>query len=187
VPGTTLRLAWTLIIGLSAAAFGGQGRPATTPGPVVVLDTAKGVIEIELFAADAPKSTAHLLDLVRQGFYRGQRFHRVERSLIQVGDPASRNVAMEAYWGSGSSGHPIGVSEIPKKWTHVRGAVGLAYPGGADARFGDSQFYIMKSASPSLDGKYAVIGRVVKGMDVVDKIQRIDVLKNISVKGAGPK
>jgi peptidylprolyl isomerase len=172
------------VIGLGASALGGQAKPAA--GPVVVLETVKGTIEIELFPAEAPKSTAHLLGLVRQGFYRGQRFHRVTPGLVQVGDPASRNVAMEAYWGTGSSGHPIGAAEISKKWAHLRGSVGLAYSG-TDARFADSQFYIMKAPSPSLDGKYAVVGRVVQGMDVVDKIQRTDVLKNVYIKGEGPK
>jgi cyclophilin family peptidyl-prolyl cis-trans isomerase len=162
---------------------------AAAPNPVVVLETAKGVIEIELFAADAPKSTAHILDLVRQGFYRGQRFHRVQASLAQVGDPGSRNVQLEGSWGSGSSGNPIGVGEISKKWTHVRGAVGLAHVGddAASAKYADSQFYIMKTASPSLDGKYAVIGRVTKGMDVVDKLVKGDVLKNVTIRAAAPK
>ena len=63
----------------------------------------------------------------------------------------------------------------------------MAYAGG-DARYADSQFYIMKTVSPSLDGKYAVVGRVVAGMDVVDKLQKRDVLKNVTLKtGAAPK
>jgi cyclophilin family peptidyl-prolyl cis-trans isomerase len=183
------RLAILLVLAaLSPGAHAQQPKPAGA-ATVVVLETAKGTIEVELFVADAPKSTAHLLDLVRQGFYRGQRFHRVTPSLAQVGDPASRNVQLEGSWGSGSSGHPIGVAEISKRWTHVRGAVGLAHVGddARSAQFADSQFYFMKAASPSLDGKYAVVGRVVKGMDVVDKIERTDVLKNVYVKGEGPK
>ena len=110
----------------------------------------------------------------------------MEASLVQVGDPQSRNVATEAYWGTVSSGTPIGVAEISNKHKHVRGAVGMAYAGG-DARYADSQFYIMKSASPSLDGRYTIVGRVVSGMDVVDKLQKRDVLKNVTVKGAVPK
>lgn len=160
-------------------------KPAAT-NPVVVFETAKGTIEIELFAADAPKSTAHLLDLVRHNFYRGLRFHRVEKTLVQVGDPQSKNVAMEAYWGTGTSGTPIGVAEISRAHLHTRGAIGLAY-GGGDAKFADSQFYIMKTASPSLDGKYAVVGRVVTGMEVVDKIEKRDAVKNAYVKGEGRK
>jgi len=160
--------------------------PAAPANPVVVFDTVKGPIEIEFFAADAPKSTAHLLDLVRHNFYRGLRFHRVESTLVQIGDPQSKNVAMEAYWGQQASGSPIGVAEISKKHLNVRGAVGLAY-GGRDPKFADSQFYILKKPSPSLDGQYAVVGRVVSGMDVVDKIAKRDAVRAVSVKGEGRK
>jgi cyclophilin family peptidyl-prolyl cis-trans isomerase len=184
------RLAIGTALGLCLALPGpwadGQRPPApATANPVVVLDTAKGVIEIELFRADAPKSVAHLVALIEKNFYRGFRFHRVTDSLVQIGDPQSRNMALEAYWGQQSSGSPIGVAEIPKTRKHVRGAVGLAYSGGP--QYADSQFYIMKAASPSLDGKYAVVGQVLKGMEVVDKIQRADVLKLASLKGAAPK
>ncbi len=183
---TTLTMIAALLTFTAAGVPAHQAKPATAKTPVIVVETAKGTIEIELFASDAPKSAAHLLELVRRGFYRGQRFHRVEASLVQVGDPQSRNVAMEGYWGQGGSGTPIGVAEISKAHSHVRGAVGLAHAG-ADARYADSQFYIMKTPSPSLDGKYAVVGRVIAGMDVVDKLQKRDVLKNVYVKGEGPK
>ena len=175
-----------LLIGSTAWPAAQRAAKPAAANPVIVFETAKGTIEIELFAADAPKSAAHLLDLVRHNFYRGLRFHRVESTLVQVGDPQSKNVAMEAYWGTGGSGTPIGVAEISRTHTHTRGAVGLAY-GGRDARFADSQFYIMKTASASLDGKYTVVGRVTAGMDVVDKIQKKDVVKNAYVKGEGRK
>ncbi len=178
-----------LLIAAAVVAFAGaapaQRAKAASSNPVVVLVTAKGTIEFELFAADAPKSTAHLVDLVRHGFYRGLRFHRITASLAQVGDPLTRNMAMEGYWGNGNSGHPIGVAEISPRHKHVRGAVGLAYSG--DAKYADSQFYIMKTAAPSLDGKYAVVGQVTSGMAVVDKIVKTDVIKNAYIKGEGPK
>jgi cyclophilin family peptidyl-prolyl cis-trans isomerase len=185
---TGLQLAIVAAFGFGLAI---PGMPAQRPAapvsanPVVVLETAKGTIEIELFRADAPKSVAHLLALIQKDFYRGFRFHRVTESLVQIGDPQSRNVRLEANWGQQSSGSPIGVVEIPKTRRHVRGSVGLAYSGGPQNA--DSQFYIMKSASPSLDGKYAVVGQVLKGMDVVDKIQKADVLKFAGLKGAAPK
>jgi cyclophilin family peptidyl-prolyl cis-trans isomerase len=155
---------------------------ASVAAPVVVLlDTAKGAIEIELFPTEAPKSVDHILALVRKGFYRGQRFHRVNASLAQFGDPLTRNMTYRDGWGTGGSGQPIGVAEISRRHPHVRGAVGLAYSGAAVNA--DSQLYIMKVASPSLDSKYAVIGQVTKGMDVVDKIEETDLIKLVSVKG----
>jgi peptidylprolyl isomerase len=157
--------------------------PAASPAPaspVLVLETAKGTIEIELYQADAPKSVAHIVDLVQHNFYRGLRFHRVTASLVQIGDPMTRDMSKRGYWGSGGSGQPIGVSEVSRKYSHVRGTVGLASAGGP--ALADSQFYIMKRASPSLDGKYTIIGRVISGMAVVDKLQVADVVKNATIK-----
>ena len=157
-----------------------QAKPAAPANPVLVFDTLKGSIEIELFQADAPKSVEHILALMKRGFYRAQRFHRVLPSLAQFGDPQSRNMAMRDYWGSGNSGNPIGIFEMPKKRTHVRGAVGLAHSG--NPLGADSQIYIMKTASPGLDGKHAIVGQVISGMEVVDKIVVTDMIKNATVK-----
>jgi peptidylprolyl isomerase len=155
-------------------------RPLPAPSPAMVLDTAKGPITVELYAGDAPKSVAHILDLVRAHFYRGLRFHRVTPSLVQVGDPQTRNMALRGMWGTMGSGTTIGVAELSPRHHHVRGTVALANLG--DPKTADSQFYIMKTASPSLDGHYTIIGMVTSGMDIVDKLQVGDVLKNITIK-----
>ena|SRR5687768_14774891 len=160
-------------------------QPANAGNPVVVLETAKGTIEIELFAKEAPKSVEQIVRLVRENFYRGHRFHRAEPGLVQTGDPNSRTFTKQNLWGSGGSGRQIGVAEISKTRKHVRGAVALAHAGRPERA--DSQFYIMRRASPSLDGKHAVIGRVVTGMDVVDKLQRGDLITKVSVKGGVPQ
>lgn len=154
--------------------------PAAAADPVLVFETAKGTIEIRLFRSEAPKSVEHILELMKRSFYRGQRFHRATSSLVQVGDPASRDMSRQAYWGTGGSGRAINAFELSKKRTHVRGAVGLAHSGNPMAA--DSQIYIMKTASPSLDGKHAVIGMVTAGMPVVDKIAVPDMIKNATVK-----
>jgi peptidyl-prolyl cis-trans isomerase B (cyclophilin B) len=150
-------------------------------GPVVVLETAKGVIEIETYPEEAPKTVENFLSLVKRGFYNGQRFHRAEPGfVIQIGDPQTRDMTKQADWGRGSSGKPIGVAEITKKRGHVLGAVGMGHSG--SAKDAASQFYITLRAAPTLDGRYAVFGRVIKGMDVAAKIQKADVLKRAFVK-----
>src|SRR3954453_11604496 len=77
--------------------------PATAkagPAPVIVLETAKGTIEIETFPEDAPKTVEHIVGLVKKNFYNGMRFHRAEENfLVQVGDPQSRDMSREAWWG----------------------------------------------------------------------------------------
>jgi cyclophilin family peptidyl-prolyl cis-trans isomerase len=172
----TLVVAATLVAGLSAR----QARPAAVADPILVLEMVKGTIEIRLFKSEAPKSVEHMIDLIKRSVYRGQRFHRVTASLVQVGDPLSRDMSRQAYWGSGNTGRPIGVFEWSKKRSHVRGAVGLAH--GGNPLGADSQFYIMKRASPSLDGKHAIVGQVISGMATVDKIVVTDMIKNTILK-----
>lgn len=176
-------VATILALGVLASTAVGQSpstKPSEPANPVLVFDTAKGSIEIELFASEAPKSVAHLLALMKRNFYRGQRFHRATVSLAQFGDPQTRDMSRRDYWGNGNSGSPIGVFEWSKKRTHVRGAVGLAHSGSPLGA--DSQLYIMKAPSPGLDGKHAIIGRVAAGMAVVDKIAVEDMIKNATVK-----
>jgi cyclophilin family peptidyl-prolyl cis-trans isomerase len=170
------------IVSSPAADQASRGRAASAP--VMVIETAKGTIEIQLFRSDAPKSVDHVIALVKASFYRSQRFHRVEASVVQFGDPQSRDMTKQASWGTGSSFKPIGVAEISKR-RHVRGAVGLAHAG--SATLADSQIYIMKTSNPSLDGKYAIIGQVVSGMPVVDRIVKTDMLKLVTITEAGQK
>jgi cyclophilin family peptidyl-prolyl cis-trans isomerase len=159
----------------------GSGQTSPGAGPVIVLETAKGIIEIETYPDEAPKTVAHMLALVKKGFYNGLRFHRAEPGfVIQIGDPQTRDMTKQASWGTGNSGSPIGVAEITKKRRHLPGAVGMAHSG--SAKDAASQFYIMLKPSPNLDGKYAIFGKVIKGLDVAAKIQKTDVLKKASVR-----
>ena len=138
----------------------------TSPGagPVIVLDTAKGVV-----------------DLVKKGFYNGLRFHRAEANfLVQIGDPKSRDMSLREWWGRYGSGKPVGVAEITKKRRNLKGAVGMAHSG--SAKDADSQFYITMRVAPELDAKFTVFGQVIKGLDVVAKLQKADVLKKASVR-----
>ena len=162
-----------------------RSKPAPT-SPVIVFDTVKGTFEIETFESEAPKSVARILDFARRGFYRGQRFHYVEASFVQIGDPMSRDVSRERDWGLGGSGpggmlRPIGIAEITSR-KFERGIVGLAHRQDDPPERGDCQIFILRSARPFLDGKYAAIGRVTKGMEVVAKIERADLVKQVSVR-----
>jgi peptidylprolyl isomerase len=122
----------------------------------------------------------HVLALVKRNFYRGLRIHRVTPSLAQFGDPLTRDLSRKGYWGSGGSGKPIGVAELSKRLTHRRGTVALAH--GGSPTMADSQLYILKTASPGLDGKHTIIGEVVSGMAVVDKLVVPDLIKQVSFK-----
>ena len=157
---------------------------AQAPGPVIVVETSKGAFEFETYPNDAPKTVAHVVDLVRRGFYDGQRVHRaIPGFVVQWGDPRSRDPAREAEWGRGpdaSSGTPLGAAEMPKKRLHTRGAVGLAHPGVASKA--DSQIYVTLGDRPELNGRYTVFGRVIAGEDVPGRLERGDLIRRAYVK-----
>jgi len=173
----------TLTCCVAVAALGLAPREQTSPGagPVIVLETAKGNIEFETYPEEAPKTVAQIVGLVKRNFYNGLRFHRVEIGIAQIGDPQTRNMLMKDYWGRAASGKPIGAAEVTKKRRHVRGAVAMAYPG-TDPRSADSQFFIDIKPHPEWDAKYTVFGKVIKGMEIVDKIQVADVVRKAYVK-----
>ena len=163
-----------------------QKPGAAAAGPTLVLDTVKGVIEIELFPAEAPKSVARVLELTKNGFYRGQRFHWVDRGIVQFGDPNSRDMTKEKEWGMGGSGYRNGVRPIgalePSKRKFERGTVGMAYRSNQRAEDADSQMFILTAANPPLNGKYTLVGQVTKGLAIVEKIEKADTIKNVTVK-----
>jgi cyclophilin family peptidyl-prolyl cis-trans isomerase len=166
-------------------AFAATGPAAAQAAkPVVVVETTKGTFAFETYPADAPRTVAHVLALVRKGFYDGQRVHRaVPGFVVQWGDPRSTDVSQEADWGKGagaSSGDPIGVAEISKKHLHTAGAVGIAHQG-LPAR-ADSQIYVVLAPRPDLNGKYAVFGQIVEGADVPARLVRGDVIRRVYVR-----
>jgi len=175
----TRKLSALVVIVLLAAAI---VRAQT--GPVIVVETTKGAFAFETYQNEAPKTVAHVVQLVRRGFYDGQRVHRaLPGFIVQWGDPRSRDVGTEADWGRGdaaSSGTPIGAPEISKKRTHTKGAVAMAHPG--DPAKADSQIYVTLADRPDLDGRYTVFGHIIAGADVPARLQRGDLITRIYVR-----
>jgi cyclophilin family peptidyl-prolyl cis-trans isomerase len=185
VPPTPMvrRSLQTLIVVGTLAAVPSAGTQ-TAGAPVIVVETARGTFAFETYPNEAPKTVAHIVELVANGFYDGQRVHRaIPGFVVQWGDPRSRDLSQELEWGRGpdaSSGHPIGVAEITRKRTHAAGAVAVAHPGlPAQA---DSQIYVTLAARPDLDGKYAVFGHLVEGADVPARLERGDVITRMYVR-----
>lgn len=165
---------WVVMAGVGTA-------QAPAAGPVVVIETNKGVITLETYPSEAPKTVENFLKLVKSNFYNRQHFHRADPGLvIQVGDPNSKDLKNKDTWGRTGNHQPIGVAEISKKLKHKRGSVGMAHSG--DPAKADSQFYIAIGKKKIPDGKYAIFGQVTSGMDVVDKIEVGDTIKRMYVK-----
>jgi cyclophilin family peptidyl-prolyl cis-trans isomerase len=154
-------------------------KPASGPGPVLVVETVKGVIQIQTYPADAPKTVEHIVALARRNFYNGLRVHRVVPGfVVQFGDPQTRDMTKRDRWGSGGSGRSVNVSEVKRK--HVIGAVAAAHPG--DPKLADSQMYIAFAAQPKLDKDFTVFGQVTSGMDVARKLAVNDIIRRVTVK-----
>jgi len=135
----------------------------------VTMKTSKGSIKLEMFPDDAPFTVQNFLKLAENGFYDGTIFHRVVPNfVIQGGDRT----------GTGYSGPGYSIRSEFSPETFGTGYLGMA-SSGKDTE--GSQFFITHSPQPHLDGKYTVFGKVISGMDVVDKIQVGDILEGIVI------
>ena len=120
--------------------------------------------------------------LINKRFYNGQRAHRVVPGFVmQFGDQQTRDMTKEKMWGR-VAGEPIGAAEFSKLRTHVKGAVAMAHNG--DASKADTQMYVTLADTPRLNGKYVVFGKVISGMDVVEKIKYADRIVRVTVREA---
>lgn len=170
-------------------------------GPVIVFTIEKrGSFEITTDPATSPKTVAHILALVRRGFYDRQRVHRVEWWVTQWGAPGSGKIPYKDWWtfkkdpktgkmvpdmkeavGGGGSGKDISSYEEASHVDFVRGIVGVASTGLQVP--GDSQIFVLKADALRLYRSYAVVGKVTSGMDVVDATKRGDRITSARVKG----
>jgi peptidyl-prolyl cis-trans isomerase B (cyclophilin B) len=153
--------------------------PAEAKATQAVITLSRGAqITLELFPADAPRHVDNFTKLARKGFYDGQRFHRVEDWVVQAGDPQTRTLPMDDdRVGTGGAGYTI-KAEFNKQ-PHERGALGMAR--GDDPDSASSQFYITKKPARFLDGQYTVFGRVLKGLDAIDRIKEGDRITSIKI------
>jgi HEAT repeat protein/cyclophilin family peptidyl-prolyl cis-trans isomerase len=137
---------------------------------IVYIDTDRGTIQVELAMLDAPLTVDNFITLARKGYFNGLSIHRVVPNfVVQDGDPR----------GDGEGGPGYTIRDEMNQRPYLRGTVGMALDPWRDT--GGSQFFITHAPQPHLDAKYTVFGRVVAGMDVVDKIQQWDVIRSIRV------
>jgi len=142
------------------------------------IQTNKGAITAELFDTEVPNTVANFEKLANSEFYDGTRFHRVIRDfMIQGGDPLSRE-ANNPRVGSGGPGYKIKCETDRNTHKHVAGTLSMAHAG---KDTGGSQFFICHGPQRHLDGVHTVFGQVTQGMDVVNKIERNDVVNSIRV------
>lgn len=132
--------------------------------PRVKLETSKGDIVIELFENEAPNTTANFISLVEKGFYDGLKFHRVLPGFMaQGGDPKGD--------GTGGPGYAIACECVRQDYRkHFRGTLSMAHAG---RDTGGSQFFLTFVPTPHLDGKHTAFGRVIDGLEVLSRLNRV--------------
>ncbi|HEU5193547.1 MAG TPA: peptidylprolyl isomerase [Methylomirabilota bacterium] len=137
---------------------------------VITLDNGN-TITIDFFPEDAPKTVENFVTLAKQGFYNGLTFHRVVPDFVVQGGCPKGN-------GTGGPGYQIKAEFNKQK--HVRGSVAMARSQHPDSA--GSQFYITYGSTPHLDGNYTVFGKVVSGMEHVDRIKQGDKMKTVAIE-----
>ncbi len=156
-----LLLILAFVVGASAPAL------ALDPENTLYLDLKDGRVVIEMLPQIAPKTVAHIKELARKGFYDGTPIHRVIPGFMaQMGDPT----------GTGTGGSGQNVQAEFSNLHHERGTVSMARAEALNSA--DSQFFICFAPAPFLDGKYTIWGRVVDGMQFVDRIKPGDEAEN---------
>lgn len=144
----------------------------------VTLKTTKGDITFDIYTDKVPLTAQNFLNLAKSGFYDGIVFHRVIPDFMaQVGDPLTKQAGSEAAWGTGGPGYVIADEFDPTLKHDGPGVVSMANAG---PNTGGSQIFITHVATPWLDGKHAVFGKVTKGMDVVLAITKGDKIISVS-------
>jgi peptidyl-prolyl cis-trans isomerase B (cyclophilin B) len=148
------------------------------PNKTVVMETARGTMEIDLYGDEAPNTVANFEKLANSGFYDGTKFHRViPNFMIQGGDPYSKSGKGSV--GTGGPGYTIKCEASSNTHKHAAGTLSMAHAG---KDTGGSQFFICHSPQRHLDGVHTVFGQVTKGMDVVNTIKQNDELKSVRVR-----
>jgi len=170
--------AWSMAPDAAAAQDAADG-----PGPNLVIEVggaSSGTIVIDLLPEVAPQHVAQIVALANEGAYDGVVFHRViDGFMAQTGDVAmGRRGSDLSMAGTGGSTRP----DLPAEFSPIpfeRGIVGMARA--QDPNSANSQFFMMFAPSPNLDGQYTVVGRVVEGLDVLDRVKKGDSAANGAV------
>jgi len=144
---------------LSGCGLSGSGK-----APVVVLETKQGVIELELYPEIAPEACKNFTRLVEKGYYNGTIFHRVIKGfMVQGGDPTGTGRGGSSIWGG-----PFNDEISEKVSFDGKGVLAMANAG-PDTN--ESQFFITTAATPHLNGKHTIFGKVIKGYEAVAAIE----------------
>ena len=154
--------------------------PDSNDALTAVITTAKGTIELALYAHDAPKTVENFVLLSERQYYDGLKFHRVEAGfVIQGGDPKGDGTGGESASG-GTFADELNTETESYKAGYLAGTLAMANSG---ANTNGSQFFITLADQPNLPHAYTIFGKVKKGLEVVSAIQKDDVMQTVRIVG----
>jgi peptidyl-prolyl cis-trans isomerase B (cyclophilin B) len=152
-----------------------ENTPMKSPNEVAVIKTNEGEMVVQFWTDAAPNTVENFKKLARQGFYDGTIFHRIVKGfMIQGGDPNSKDPGKESSYGQGGPGYEI-KAEF-NSHSHDRGVISMARGPNPDSA--GSQFFICLAPVRRLDGQYTTFGKLIKGVDVLEKIGDTPVTNN---------
>lgn len=163
-----------VLVSVTSSVAQGSGVPHAS------IETSMGTFEVELYATDAPKTVENFIGLAQQKYFDGQRFHRVSKNfVIQAGDDKSKDLKRKGEWGTGGKsiwGKEFADELNPNtpsfKGGYLKGVLAMANRG---PNTNTSQFFVMLRDNLNLPKNYTIFGKVIKGMEVVEKIGQVEI------------
>jgi len=169
-----------------------EARKVESSKEIAVVETSLGTFEFELYRNDAPKTVENFVKLAQKKFFDGMRVHRVAKGfVIQTGDDKSKDSAKLNEWGSGGKSiygkdfaDELNPATPSYKEGYKKGVVAMANRG---PNTNSSQFFVMLSDLDRMPKNYTIFGKVIKGLDVVEKIGEVEIIPGMGPTDGRPK
>lgn len=176
-----------LITGLMTAMTVGQAdaqKAAPENKEIAVIETSLGTFEAELYRSDAPKTVENFVKLAEKKYFDGIIFHRVSKGfVIQGGDPTGTGSGGKSIYG-GEFADELNPATASFRAGYLKGVMAMANRG---PNTNTSQFFVMLQDVPRMPKNYTIFGKVIKGIEVVDKIGEVDIVPQMGPRDGKPK
>ena len=151
---------------------------------IAVIETSLGTFEAELYRADAPKTVENFVRLAEKKYFNGVTFHRVSKGfVIQGGDPTGTGSGGKSIFG-GEFADELNPATPSFRAGYLKGVLAMANRG---PNTNTSQFFVMLQDVPRMPKNYSIFGKVIKGIEVVDKIGEVDIIPQMGPRDGKPK
>jgi cyclophilin family peptidyl-prolyl cis-trans isomerase len=151
---------------------------------IAVIETSLGTFEAELYRSDAPKTVENFVKLAEKKYFNSVTFHRVSKGfVIQGGDPTGTGSGGKSIYG-GEFADELNPATVSYRAGYLKGVLAMANRG---PNTNTSQFFVMLQDVPRMPKNYTIFGKVIKGIEVVDKIGEVDIIPQMGARDGKPK